>query len=296
MVTVRFHDDPAAFLAVAQHYLRAAPVAASVVAGQAVALTTEAATGPLPSTTWPRWFASVHGDDGAVVGAAMKAKPLDPHWAYVMHMPERGAQLLAQALFARGEALRAISGTLPAAQLVAAELASLSGQRVTTTMRLTLHELGRLRMPTVPPGRLRLATDRDLELVLDWFARFHDEADQQAGRVGGHGPTLPADQILSRIDQAGVWLWENENGLIVHLTGIRPPAYGVARIGPVYTPTAHRGRGYAAATVAQVSQQVQSAGQRVCLFTDQANPVSNALYARLGFEAGAETVDLELRP
>jgi predicted GNAT family acetyltransferase len=32
-----------------------------------------------------------------------------------------------------------------------------------------------------------------------------------------------------------------------------------------------------------VSRELLDEGARVCLFTDQANPVSNALYERLGF-------------
>jgi predicted GNAT family acetyltransferase len=69
----------------------------------------------------------------------------------------------------------------------------------------------------------------------------------------------------------------------VHLTSATVPAYGVSRIGPVFTPREHRGRGYAGAAVALVSRRLRDEGVRVCLFTDQANPTSNALYERLGY-------------
>ena len=60
--------------------------------------------------------------------------------------------------------------------------------------------------------------------------------------------------LLPRIEQGRVWLWEDEHGEPVHLTAANPPAYGVARIGPVYTPREQRGRGYASAAVAEVSR------------------------------------------
>jgi predicted GNAT family acetyltransferase len=83
---------------------------------------------------------------------------------------------------------------------------------------------------------------------------------------------------------------------VVHLTGANPPSFGVARIGPVYTPPEHRGRGYAAASVHEVSRQIRDSGARACLFTDQANPVSNALYQRLGYVAVADQVNQVLEP
>lgn len=66
--------------------------------------------------------------------------------------------------------------------------------------------------------------------------------------------------------------------------------------GPVHTPREHRGRGYAAAAVAAVAEREQGLGHRVVLFTERANPTSNALYARLGLEAGTGTAMLALRP
>jgi predicted GNAT family acetyltransferase len=55
---------------------------------------------------------------------------------------------------------------------------------------------------------------------------------------------------------------------------------------PVYTPPALRGRGYASALVAAVSQAQLDAGRRFCfLFTDLANPTSNRIYQDIGYEA-----------
>ena len=70
----------------------------------------------------------------------------------------------------------------------------------------------------------------------------------------------------------------------MHLTAHNPPSFGVARIGPVFTPRAHRGRGYASAGVAGVSKRLRDEGADVCLYTDQENPTSNKVYAAIGFE------------
>ena len=53
----------------------------------------------------------------------------------------------------------------------------------------------------------------------------------------------------------------------------------------MYTPPPLRGRGYATALVAALSQALLDDGrQRLFLITDLANPVSNAIYARIGFQ------------
>ena len=56
------------------------------------------------------------------------------------------------------------------------------------------------------------------------------------------------------------------------------------RVGPVYTPPELRGRGFATAVTAEVTARALAAGRRFCfLFTDLANPTSNAIYQRIGY-------------
>ncbi len=95
-----------------------------------------------------------------------------------------------------------------------------------------------------------------------------------------------------RIEQGRVHLWEDADGQVVHLTAANAPAHGVARVGPVYTPPEQRGRGYASAAVAGVSQALLDQDARVCLFTDLANPTSNRIYAALGFRPVVDTANL----
>ena len=61
------------------------------------------------------------------------------------------------------------------------------------------------------------------------------------------------------------------------------------RIGPVYTPPEQRGNGYATALVAEQSAWLLAGGRRFCfLYTDLANPTSNAIYERIGYERVAD--------
>ena len=53
----------------------------------------------------------------------------------------------------------------------------------------------------------------------------------------------------------------------------------------MYTPPERRGCGYASTCVAALSQRLLDSGYRRCfLFTDLANPISNRLYRRLGYQ------------
>lgn len=69
------------------------------------------------------------------------------------------------------------------------------------------------------------------------------------------------------------------------------------RIGPVYTPPEHRGRGYASAVTAAASQTELGMGRRfIFLFTDLSNPTSNKIYQQIGFEPVIDVDQLQFVP
>ncbi|MGB0102256.1 MAG: GNAT family N-acetyltransferase [Nocardioides sp.] len=288
---LEFTESPADVLAVAGGYLAADPVVTTVIASVTARLAVRpGAYGDLPYS----WWAVVRGEDQQVCGMAMRTAPFEPHPAYVLPMPDDAALALARALHERNEPLTGVNGALPAARIVAEETARLTGGTARVDEHLRLFELGTLVMPPSPPGRLRAAAVDDADLCLRWFREFHRAAAEQVGREGTHGmgELFTLEDMVSRIEEQVIWLWVDEDERPVHLTGASPPAAGVARIGPVYTPREHRGHGYASRAVAEVSRVHVDRGVRCCLFTDQANPTSNGIYQALGYRAVADMVNL----
>ncbi len=282
-------EDPAAFLAEARHHLAADPVLTTVIG----TVTERLAVHPARDVPY-LWWAIAYDERDEVAGVAMRTAPFAPYPAYVLPMPDDAARALARLLHERGEPLVGVNGALPAARVVAEETARLTGGAVHVHEHVRLFELGELVVPPAPPGRLRAARPGDAELCLDWFHDFGRAAAEQAGRTEPHHSpteTFTLEEMHTRIDDGVVWLWEDEAGEPVHLTAANLPANGVTRIGPVYTPRGHRGRGYAGRAVAEVSAQFLEQGVRCCLFTDQANPVSNRVYERLGYRAVADMVN-----
>jgi len=75
---------------------------------------------------------------------------------------------------------------------------------------------------------------------------------------------------------------------------LRAPAADVSRIGPVFTPTDRRGHGYGSAVTAAAADLAHRSGTAdVVLFADLANPTSNAIYQRIGFEAVVDSVRID---
>jgi GNAT superfamily N-acetyltransferase len=283
-------DDPDAFLTAAADHLAADPVVTTVIASVTRRMAAGAPAPDLPH----RWWALARDEHDEVVGVAMRTAPFAPYPLYVLPMPDHAAIALARQLHERGEEVRGVNGALPAARVVADETARLAGGAVDVHEHLRLFELGDLVVPAAPPGRLRPATRDDAELCLAWFHDFGRAAAEQAGRDGSHGPTetFSMEEMVERIDDGIVWLWVDETGEPVHLTAANLPANGVTRVGPVYTPAEHRGRGYASRAVAEVSRQYVEQGVRCCLFTDQANPVSNHVYEQIGYRGVVDMVNL----
>ncbi|PVG81341.1 GNAT family N-acetyltransferase [Nocardioides gansuensis] len=290
---LEFFDVPRPFLAAAGDLLAADPVLGTVVATVSERLARELDEGIGLEAAHPRWWV-VARDGSEVVGCGMRTAPFQPHPAFLLPMPDEAALLLARAVHERGEELRGVNGALPASRVCADELARLTGGRVEVAQHTRLHEATSIEHPPLRPGSLRLARPEEVELCLTWFEAFGRDADEQAGREPGsmHELTDDVESMGRRIAGGRIWLWVDEDDRPVHLTGANDPAFGVARIGPVYTPPEHRGLGYASAAVAQVSQRLLDAGARVCLFTDQANPVSNKVYERIGYEPVVDMANL----
>jgi GNAT superfamily N-acetyltransferase len=298
MARLEFLTDPRAFLEAAAPVLAADPLVATVVATVTANAVRDDETGTAPRPDVPRWWVVLRDGD-QVVSAAMRTARAAPHPLFLLPMPEAEARTLARTLHERGEQAPAVNGALPAVRAYAEELARLTGGAVTTVQHIRLHEVRRVLPPPAPvAGALRPATVGDLDLVAAWFARFMADADEQAGRPRGSSPAEVPDRasVRRRIEGGTCWLWCDPDGRPVHLTAGGPPSFGVARIGPVYTPPTDRGHGYASAAVAEVSRRLLGQGARVCLFTDQANPTSNALYARLGYEPVVDMANLLVAP
>lgn len=289
-MTWEFFDAAGPFLDAAGDALRANPVEASVVATMAEREQREGAP-DLPH----RWFAVAGGDE--ITGIAMRTAPFVPYPPFLLAMPDELAVELADVLLGRGEPVEGVNGGLPAARVFAERVADATESTVRTVMHTRLFELTELTPPEPAEGSLRRVDPSDvddLQQVTAWTAAFHRDADAQAGRgPGDSAPEAPMTEQRLRSLAARTWFWEVDSE-VVHMTGLNPPAFGVARIGPVYTPPRWRGNGYAASTVAALSQQVLDAGDRVCLYTDQANPVSNALYERLGYRPVVDNVQLRM--
>jgi GNAT superfamily N-acetyltransferase len=204
--------------------------------------------------------------------------------------------VLAAAVVARALAVdprpTGVSGPVPEAEAHAAAHAAATGAVVRVAMRQRLFRLVALTPPVAGPGTCRLAGPSDVDLLARWQTGFLAEA---AGALGPSDDPRPGI-VEALAGGAGHVLWERDGEPVAYAVARRPVG-GTARVGPVYTPPEHRGHGYGSAVTAAATAWAQRAGAReVCLFTDLANPVSNAIYPRLGYRPVLDAVELAFRP
>lgn len=188
---------------------------------------------------------------------------------------------LAAVLAGTGRTLPGVNAAEPEAAEFAARWQRQAGVAAAVHQRHRLYRLRSLVPPRPSPaGRARAATAADRDLVAAWLAEFHTEAGSLAERDSEEQGSAAARMI----DRGSTVIWEDE-GAPVSMAAASHQVAGMSRVGPVYTPPDLRRRGYAAGATAAVTQAALDVGAReVLLFTDLANPVSNSLYRRLGYQ------------
>ena len=164
--------------------------------------------------------------------------------------------------------------------------ADLTGASHRTHVRLQLYRLDAVSPIAPVAGAMRLATQADFDLLCAWQQAFVREANIREG-----ADEIP-EQVARRLKSAGAWLWE-VGGMPVSHAAARPTPIRSARIAPVYTPDAHRGRGYAAALVAQMCRYLLREGRHpLYLYADMTNATANGIYRRVGFHPAGEHLHL----
>lgn len=269
---VHLHQSPADFEAAERAVYRPDPVL----------FTLELTT--LHATPWPaeRILLSVANGNG-VAGAAVETRD---SVLLVNGLPPETAPAAAQALAAAGANLSGVRGTPATAMAFNQAWHAVRGVLASESSRDVLYRLGELTGPNGVAGEWRAAATGDAESVVRWLNEFFIEAFGEPSNVEASRVMLTS--IADAGDHVLLWVVDGEP---VSMARVRAAVAGASRIGPVYTPPGHRGRGYAAAVTAAAAQFARRGGaSEVVLFADADNPVSNRVYQRIGFEAVAEDV------
>jgi hypothetical protein len=120
-----------------------------------------------------------------------------------------------------------------------------------------------------------------------WWALVRDDEGGIAGAAMRTAPPPLAPLFVLPMPEDGVRqrarLLHTRGEAVGGVNGALPAARSIADTG------------YASAAVVEVSRRSRDAGIRVCLFTDQANPTSNAIYQRLGYHPIVDMADLVIR-
>ena len=264
--------EPKAFLTQAEPFLRAKEVENALMLGICESARFDDSC----------YLATVEEDQG-VVACALRTPP---HGALLTRADRQALELLASDLADKYQDLSAVAGPEPAVGDFARLWAARTGVAAGPAMRMRVFEARRVVQPRLPAGTFRAATEADLPTVSRWAAAFIEEA-------GLDEPSDPDDVARERIRESSLFIWEDEQP--VSMAAWAGPTGRMVRINYVYTPPEHRGRGYASACVASLTQQLLNEGfAQCCLYTDLANPTSNKIYQAIGYRPVCDAAEYNL--
>ena len=227
-------------------------------------------------------------DGGDVVGAALRTPPYN----LVLARPrDDGAiEALVDHLASVGDEIPGVVAAEPEIDVFVDAWRARTGARDAFRLREGVFRLTSVEPLPPTPGITRVADERDRPLLEAWVEDFLREA--LPHEAVGPARRRTVEARLGRGGDEGFWLLEDA-GEAVSLVGFGGTTPHGVRIAPVFTPKELRGRGYATKLVSEVSANLLSRGRRFCfLYTDLANPTSNAIYRRIGYEHVCDAADV----
>lgn len=261
------YPDAGSFLSATEGFLYREEEANSLMLGIAVTLQND----PGHYGTIP-WFAAVEGAD-TVIATALRTPP---HFLLVSAGPSPAMEILVADAAKSSAPLTGVSGKTDSSLALASAWSRISGRSFRLKAADRIHKLAAVSPVPQATGRMRELADGEIPLYCSWLSQFMNEA--------GVLTDLRDKGELARARMAfhQAWVWDDGGPVAMASWGRETRNTGC--IYGVYTPPEKRGKGYATSLVAGLSRYLLAGGKSACvLFTDLANPVSNSIYAKIGY-------------
>jgi predicted GNAT family acetyltransferase len=278
---VRAFPDPAAFVRDV-----AGPMAADAIANNVFLIVADQmAAEPEPGQLRYGVFA-----DGVCVLAAWMTPP---HRLGLAGSGDAAAKALAAHLAGQTFTLPGVAGPKGLTDAFADVWRGFAGQRSEFRSRDdNFYQITQINAPPGVEGTMRLAAQGERDLLCHWMVAFSKDTGLPASEGIWDFAAHRVDRALA---QDCAYVWEAE-GLPAGCAIERPFRSAGARVTSVFTDRGLRGRGYAGALTAALSQKILESGRWCVLFADADNPLTNRLYQRLGYRLQAVYSDIHFVP
>jgi uncharacterized protein len=227
---------------------------------------------------YPEFHLWLAEEAGEPVAAAVLTPPFNIAISKPLHVD--AIPTLARVIHSEGLNPLGVVGAVPEVKDFVDTWSDVGGRAASMVMSQRIYQLTEVRPVSGVLGRMREAARADREQLIEWVLAFSKEAlpEEQVDRER----TERFMDLRLEKEGGGYFVWED--GHAVSLVGYGGFTPSGARIGPVYTPSELRRKGYASALTAGVSSWLLASGRRVCfLYTDLANPTSNSIYQQIGY-------------
>jgi uncharacterized protein len=230
------------------------------------------------------WFCSIN--TGEKINTAAMRTP--PHKVIIAHFSgnmESAVKKLADAVNGAFKTIPGVTGDKKMCDLFAGHWCREHRAIVKNSMSQRIYRLDQVNSIPLAPGRFRVATMMDKDLVAKWYHAFRIDTGQKARK------SPETNYVISIIESEWYYIWELDGQPVSMAMKLRPTDNGMS-VGGVYTPPEFRRKGYATSCVAELSHNILQSGKKFCmLYTDLANPVSNSIYMKIGYKAVGDSVE-----
>lgn len=214
-------------------------------------------------------------NDGETLAGAAWMTP--PHPLGITAMPAPALEALADKVAGLRLPVTGVLGPRPAVDTFAALWTARTGAKVHNVQSQRIYQLSKVKKPRPVQGMMTEPTARHRDLLVEWSHQFSVDCGQ---------PPKPGqmDEVADFALKTKTRVFWEIGGHPVAMAGYGGQTATGVRINWVFTPPENRGKGYASALVATLSQVLLDEGRKFCfLYTDLANPTANGIYQKIGY-------------
>ncbi|MEQ6388452.1 GNAT family N-acetyltransferase [Bacillaceae bacterium S4-13-58] len=279
MELVSYHNNPRHFLDEVEDYLITKEAMHNLPLGIVHRLVNH-----LPSyPNAPFLFALKQGDE--TVGVVMRTPP--HHWivSFEEKTREHAIKTVTNTFLQQNLDVPGIVG----GQKDVLELAEVWGEPYEVEMDQWIYQITKVTPIPKAPGKLRPVEKPYANLLARWLWQYGQEVQEP---MEMERAITMADRFVK---EKSAYLWE-VNGKPVSMANSSRATKNGASINAVFTPDEYKRKGFATSCVAELTQKLLDQGKTFCtLYTDAANPISNSIYQKIGYQKIGDSVKVKFK-